>query len=923
MKRTKQLISITSILFFFNVVLLFSQDQYNPDKVYLHLDRNLYSQGDTMWVKGYVFERGNHILSDNSYAIHVQMLTSDGRPVRNYKLLAVDGKALGQIPILPMMTPGFYQLIAHTSYMKNFDQRFFFKTTIEVREKKRQRTVSTFFDKPTYSIGDTAKVTFSVLDQDEMPVENARFTYSYSYNNKVIEKKGLRCNDDGTVSVDLPINKGAYASPPKIKLSYYVDEGAPNPRTQDVYVPIHNTEVNVDFYPEGGDLISGVQNRVAFMATDVQGSFLDIEGELYENGEKLFDLSTQHEGKGLLSISPKKKGHYTFKITKPEGVDSIFTLPEVLSKGYSMAYLSQSEEKVCFIVSHTYKDKRHCKLWVSQCDSLWVVYDYEASSGQRVSIPKANIPKGIVTFTLSDYENVPYAERLVYVENVEPKLETGLQENTYTQREKVNLSFSVDSSLQASLSYVVVDSILSTSPHLNISNIKAYAEFETELSGRIHNVNQYIGDSKSIGVKRDLLLMTHGWRRYSWVINQMRYQTKNMYDFNAIYGKVERLGQPYPYANINALMKGTSMASADIEVDKSGRFALTPTYDEAISQDLLITAKNKKRKNGILELSIVNTDTLLFSRIIENNKDNLTPLVYSHHRTIKKASAEIAVVEEPFMIYDTKILQEIEVTAKRQEWNTSEYFKVAKETIVGMDLDETSSFSWMLEQVSNRIVEVWILKLDGGKIKEVEPSEVRDPDLIPEMTDRFKVMTSFREQEMLKPHLGLDLIFDEQNTPGYLIYVNDEPWGYDIDELDQLTSKDISGIAILDGDQGLRLFGAEAYYGAVMVYTYSPEVIASIRMKRNHATFGNFVRMREFPQVDYADYKQNTSVGYDNRVTLQWEPMLETNEEGYVKESFYTGDLAGKKLIIVQGIDEEGNLYYQKKSFVVKDVLAY
>lgn len=61
--------------------------------------------------------------------------------------------------------------------------------------------------------------------------------------------------------------------------------------------------------------------------------------------------------------------------------------------------------------------------------------------------------------------------------------------------------------------------------------------------------------------------------------------------------------------------------------------------------------------------------------------------------------------------------------------------------------------------------------------------------------------------------------------------------------------------------------------------------------------------------------------GDDTRVTLYWEPMLQTDENGKAEVSFYTGDIPGKKQVIVQGFDAEGNLYYQTGSFVVKDVL--
>ncbi len=918
---------LISFLFLVGALTVFSENTFhNPDKVYLHLDRSVYAQGDTVWIKAYAMQRGSNKPSDNSYAVHVQMINEDGVQVRSAKLLAVNGEAVGQIDLLGVQKPGYYQLVAHTGYMKNFDPRFFFKTTIEVRERVPRRTINTLFDQVRYDVGDTAEITFSVIDQNQSPVPKARFYFEYMVDGQSLSKRNVRCADDGTMTLKLPVVGDSLAQGAQLKLFYYATDQDVHRMSQEVYIPLKKKKIELSFFPEGGDMIEGLMSKVAFKAQDASGTPVDIKGELYHDGQVVNAVSSIHEGMGKMVLFPQS-GSYTFRVTSPKGIDSIYQLPPVKSQGYKLSYLSQDDAVVNLTLAHNMGGNKSCRLWISQCDRLLSSYNLSVGEEQRVPISKASLPRGIVTFTISDAAGVPQAERLVYVEKESPQLMLKTPQKFYGQRQKVELSLQIDSLQIAHLSCTVIDSILAQSQNISSLNIIAYAEFDSELKGYIHNVDQYIGQGKKVSNIRDLLLMTHGWRHFSWFDNNKNLSEMTLHNFNRVFGEVTRLGKPYPHANIGAYMFGASIASSEFQSDENGRFYLDPDYQKRDYKDMIILATNKKKRSGVT-LKIFNTDTLLYHSTLIANADNLKRVRQGGY--VDEQNQDPSTVEVPFMTYNTHMLDEFEVSAERQTWDMSSYIKQSREMKMGDELTDFISFEWLLMQVSNEIV------LEGGmydgSLVVDPPDDLSDP--LPNPTvkaDRAVVRTSCADRPDVLDITSCNssrldevlLVFDgEHNRPGAMIYLNDERIGYFLSSMDFLTKEDVSAVVLFDGVDGYERFGVEAYYGAIMVYTYDKDIWNKNRLKSNQALFGNFVKARRFAEQLYNTELQDKTTAEDNRVTLHWEPLLQTDQNGQAKLSFFTGDIPGKKEIIVQGFDDEGNLYYKTSSFVVEDFLA-
>lgn len=92
----------------------------------------------------------------------------------------------------------------------------------------------------------------------------------------------------------------------------------------DALVLLEPTEFAVDFYPEGGDLVAGVKNRVFYRVRSRTGRPVVGEGQviLLTGKNDVIDSSYQM-GLGYLDFTPDPRERYTVRVTTPTKVETL------------------------------------------------------------------------------------------------------------------------------------------------------------------------------------------------------------------------------------------------------------------------------------------------------------------------------------------------------------------------------------------------------------------------------------------------------------------------------------------------------------------------------------------------------------------------------------------------------------------------
>ena len=101
--------------------------------------------------------------------------------------------------------------------------------------------------------------------------------------------------------------------------------------------PEKEKNVNLRFFPEGGNLIQGVPSRIAFEATDEIGNPIEITGIVMDNEkQELCQITTLHEGKGIFTYIPVENKRKAVAEIDYSGKKYRFDLPASLPQGVIM-----------------------------------------------------------------------------------------------------------------------------------------------------------------------------------------------------------------------------------------------------------------------------------------------------------------------------------------------------------------------------------------------------------------------------------------------------------------------------------------------------------------------------------------------------------------------------------------------------------
>ena len=112
-------------------------NSYNPvEKVYIHTDKDVFTNKEDMWLSAYVTLGTKLHYSLASKILHINLLNPRGKVVLSKTIPINQGRGNGNITIPQNLEDGEYQLRAYTNWMRNSDPDFFYTKTINIIGKK-------------------------------------------------------------------------------------------------------------------------------------------------------------------------------------------------------------------------------------------------------------------------------------------------------------------------------------------------------------------------------------------------------------------------------------------------------------------------------------------------------------------------------------------------------------------------------------------------------------------------------------------------------------------------------------------------------------------------------------------------------------------------------------------------------------------
>jgi len=159
---------------------------------------------------------------------------------------------------------------------------------------------------------------------------------------------------------------------------------------------------DIQFLPEGGHLVKGLESKVAFRVTDQYGKGLDCHGVLLgEHRDTLLQFNTFKFGMGSFLFTPAAAIVYKAIINLPNGESVYRDLPAVQEQGYVLRVQEDGSGNVVAKVNAMGVQSQDVFLFVHTRQSVRLAERKVLSNGAAVfSIPETQLGEGISHFTL-------------------------------------------------------------------------------------------------------------------------------------------------------------------------------------------------------------------------------------------------------------------------------------------------------------------------------------------------------------------------------------------------------------------------------------------------------------------------------------------------------------------------------------------
>ncbi|OAQ40246.1 hypothetical protein A5893_04645 [Pedobacter psychrophilus] len=849
------------------------QETNIQEKVYIHTDKPYYAIGDEIWFKAYVVDAQTLTPTSQSNILYVDLINGRDSVKKTLRIPLVAGFGNGNFELKDSLQEGNYRIRAYTNWMRNFGDTFYFDRTVKIGNAWTNQLITKTdytYTKEGNNEKVAAKINFSNIDG--FPYANKEVSYQVEIDFRNIAKGKAITDADGNINIQFTNDKPFLAKDGRISTSLKIAENT----IVNKYIPIISTsnQVDVQFFPEGGDMINNVRGRVAFKALGADGLGQKISGYIADsNGEKLANFESRNVGMGYFSITPIEGKTYYAMVKFEDGSEKKINLPLNKAEGISLGLVNNIADSLIVKVAanQNFASKNQGKSFtVIAQNSGKVIYTAKTNLNGvafAAKLAKDRFPSGITQFTLFDENMLPISERLSFMlpKNV-LSLTVKPDKETYTKREKTNLNIKAldpyGKPIIGSFSMAITDEskvpVTEDEEHTIFTDLL----LTSDIKGYVENPNYYFHDvTEQKIIDLDILMMTQGWRRFNWtnIINNVSPSLsfkpeKTLF----VSGKVTQGKKPVVGGTVTLFSSSGTSFLIQQKTDANGEFKIDSLYFPD-STKFVIQARNEKGKKGV--------DIELY---------NNAPQIVTKNANLPDLTININGSMEAYLKNSKNQYEE-----------------------------------WLKNGIVNRSILL-------GEVKVVDTKPlVEKSDNLNGAGNADRVLTerdfqnAFSVEQALQGRVaGLQIINGIayiRNQPAQIIldgiYV--EP-----DFLNTIVVQDIKTIEILKSIGYTAIYGSRGGGGVIIITTkrgepgyvsntYAPGIVT-------YSPIGIF-QPKQFYSPNYADPKINAAVA-DLRTTIYWNPRVITDSTGTANVNFYNADGTGNYKIILEGMDLNGHI---------------
>ena len=528
---------------------------------HLSTDKPMYQPGETVYFRALVLERFSLRPPYEDFALNFVLTTPTqeqkvvgqgmggiSRPDKSAELIkGPDGKPLkgvgsGAFLVEPTAPGGEYTLTVRDQSGRFPDQ---VRKFIVNRYQKSNINKELDFNRRSYGPGDEVVANCKAASSDGKPLSGKPVFASINLDGVQIGVDGnpnadqVRFQTDALGRVVLKFKLPAVIQKGQASISVVFDDGG-NTETLVKPVPVVVNKLDMEFFPEGGDLIQGIKSRIYFQARTPLGKPADVVASVFENGVEILNqvktLTDEKEpginqGLGKFELTPKKDASYEVKITSPIGMAGSFKLPAIKDAGTVLRVVDnivKPGQPLKVEVNSTIKSRLMVGVY---CRGRLLESIYLDQGKTSADINLSDPIGGVCRVTVFEERLavpgtrtlIPVAERLFYripAESLRIKLIP--DQASYVPGQKVKLKIETSDEISKLVSSIimlgVVDrSVLTMADEKTARTMPTHFLLTTEIrkSQDLEYTDVLLGEHPRATEALDLLLGSQGWRRFA------------------------------------------------------------------------------------------------------------------------------------------------------------------------------------------------------------------------------------------------------------------------------------------------------------------------------------------------------------------------------------------------------------------------
>jgi hypothetical protein len=663
-------------------------------------------------------------------------------------------------------------------------------------------------------------------------------------------------------------------------------------------LPATKGQPDLQFFPEGGELANALVSKVAFKAIGTNGLGVNVKGVVVDNmNSQVTTFTSSRLGMGTFFLLPEEGKTYKARVTFTDGSKGTFNLPVVQSKGIALAVKDTLGKLSIEIRSNKayFQENLNKNISLVIYGGGFVNTVNTKLDSRRLSmdIPNSQFPSGVVQVTLFSQTGDPLSERLVFLKNPDlVDLTLTSNKSTYSKREKVTVTVNAKDKGNVAgghFSVAVIDEARVPLDENNETTILTYLLLTSQVRGYVEQPNYYfLQNNDQTATNLDALMLTQGYRRFTW---------KKLLD-----GR----DSTFAYAPEKSLeISGTAKNAAGMPVRDIDVMLLT--------SDRRSTLGDRTDNTG--RFKFANLPPMPDSTMLTLQATGSTKAKNSTAFTVDADKPEpvISQIKEPFLVDDlnkammsnpgnNKPVMEAGVAKNASyKYNSKSDTKAKTAALNGQNNYESSNLggSGHADQVIN-----------GDRIRNAPSLSIGLSGLLHGVSFANGV-----------PYNLVSNVVSSTGAPvTEPMYVVIDGSGLELGQgVDGINPQSVAMVELLSGANA-TIYGIHAGSGVLVITSRktAADIGGPVTGALGSLSFRvhGFYVGRQFYSPKY-DVKATGSKA-DLRSTILWLPELTTDKDGNAAFEYYNSDGQGTYRVVIEGIDDKGNIGRQVYKYKVE-----